>query len=95
MKINIEKKIYMYGKPQIISGGDDISELDKITIYIAPTIFDKVPLSSLEGYFIAGESDLPTGDAIEDLIPRITLRREYMSKFARKHHGKFCPFPKY
>ena len=82
----IKQKIYLYGK------GLDESEKAKknfVTIYVAPKIFDKVRLSSLEGFFVMGERDL------SDFVPRISFKRNQMSNIEKKYSGRFILFSDY
>ncbi len=89
MEISFEADIYPYGREQGSEGNGN-----SISIYIKPRMFGNVILSSLEGYFICKDNPLLETDCVDVMELRISLRRNQMEEFERKHDGKFFPFEK-
>ena len=44
-------KVYLYGRPQAKGHSDEYNK-SHLVVYVSPTIFTDVPLSSLEGVFV-------------------------------------------
>jgi hypothetical protein len=97
MKINIDFQIYPYGKVWDMSNRKESEkEKDKISIYTTLECFDKVPLSSIEGYFVVlHDEPIDVGgrdtDKFSSFIPQYTHKREKMFELEKKFNGKFYP----
>ena len=92
MEIKIEKQIYLYGVSQNPKNKDDGS--NELVIYVSPQIFDKVPLSSLEGYFVSDESRSNEEDCLSSFVPQFSFYRDIMGKMEERFNGQFFPFGK-
>lgn len=65
-----------------------------IVIYVKPTIFDNVTLSSLEGVFVADESNMERDKRLSWFVPQLHFKKDRMSEIEKKYNGKFFPFEK-
>lgn len=92
VEINLSGEIYLYGKAidKYALSEDNLD--DFISIYVAPTVFKQVPLSSLEGIFLVNDSFLERTERISWSVPRLRIKRENMKEYEAKHNGKFVPF---
>ena len=92
MEINFKQELYLYGKvTRVREKAEDNFQKDFLIIYTHPMTFKAVPLSSLEGYFICNEDNgkLHWSDKVRAMIPQISIRRDNMKNFEKKHNGKF------
>jgi len=97
--IKIDFQIYPYGKVwNMLDKKIDESKKDEISIYVSPKTFDKVPLSSLEGYFIVFSdksiTKRPFVESFSEFFPQCHLKRDGISKLEEEFNGKFYPFEK-
>ena len=91
MEIKIEKQIYLYGVSQNPKNEDDRG--NELVIYVSPQIFDKVPLSSLEGYFVSDESHSNYKEnCLSWFVPQFSFYRDIMGKMEERFNGRFFPF---
>ncbi len=91
----IEKRDYLYGRIQKRDGtGDDESQNDRFVIYVRPTIFTYVSLSSLEGIFKTNETNLERTKRMSWNVPQFSFKKERMKEIEKKYNGKFVPFEK-
>ncbi len=98
MKINIDFQIYPYGKVwDMLNKKEDEKDKDKISIYTTLGCFDKVPLSSIEGYFVVLRDEAINIDErvfaerFSTFIPQYHIKREKMSELEEEFNGKFFP----
>ena len=99
MNIKIDFQIYPYGKVwNMLDKKIDESKKDEISIYVSPKTFDKVPLSSLEGYFVVFSDrsiiQRPFVENFSGSIPQCHIKRDNLSKLEEEYNGKFHPFEK-
>ena len=77
---------------------EDEEDKDKIAIYTHPQTFGKVPLSSLEGYFVSFSDNSitkrPWIERLSELIPQLHVKRDRMRNLEEEYNGKFYPFEK-
>jgi len=101
MEININFQIYPYGKVwDMLNKKEDEKYKNKISIYTTLECFDKVPLSSIEGYFVVFHDEAINigrrafAEKFSSFIPQYHIKREKMSELEEKYNGEFIPFEK-
>jgi len=96
MEIDIRKNIYLYGACSGKYDSED-DKKNKIVVYTTSniSIFDNIPLSSLEGIFVSDDYyNLDKEKRLNGLIPQVYVKRDKMQAFEKKYLGKFHSFEK-